>query len=90
MQDFLLVVQWIRPPANTGDMGSTLVWEDSTYLGATTCAPQPLSLCSRVSKLQLLKPVCLQLHNKRSHRKEKPSHPTRENPHSPQHTREIK
>ena len=54
-----------NPPANAGDTGSALVWEDPTCREATKpCVPQ------------LLKPVCLEpvLRNKRSHHNEKPMH----------------
>ena len=41
-------------PANAGDSVGSLVWEDSTCLGATKS--QLLSLYSRVHELQLLSP----------------------------------
>ena len=45
-------------------------------------APQLLSLCSRAREPQLLKPAHLEpvLHNKRSHRNEKPAHHNKEQP----------
>ena len=45
-------------------------------------APQLLSLRSRAREPQLLKPPCLQpvLHDKRSHRNEKPVHRNKEEP----------
>ena len=62
----------------------SLVWEDPTCRGATQArAPQLLSLRSRARERQLLSPcvttteaACLEpvLHNKRSHRNEKPAH----------------
>ena len=66
-----------NPPANAGDMGSSpglgrshMPWSNWAR------APQLLSLCSRAREPQLLKPTCLEpvLHNKRSHRNEKPVH----------------
>ena len=80
-----LVAQWlgICLPLQ-GTQVQALVQEDPTCRGATkpVChnyrahAPQLLSLCSRARKPQLLKPARLEplLHNKRSHRSEKPTH----------------
>ena len=45
--------------ANAGDTDGSLVWEDSTFPGATK--PQLLSLYSRVHELQLLSPCTLGL-----------------------------
>ncbi|KAJ8796143.1 hypothetical protein J1605_002272 [Eschrichtius robustus] len=66
-----------REVSRAGDMGSRPVWEDPTCHGATKAhVPQLLSLRSRASEPQLLKPTCLEpvLRNKRSHRNEKPTH----------------
>ena len=51
----------------------TLVWEDSTCLGACTLKP---------TSPQLLKPACLQPvpRSKRTHRQEKPVHRSEEQP----------
>ena len=66
-----------NPPANAGDMGSSpgprrshMPWSNEAR------APQLLSLRSTAREPQLLKPVRLEpvLHNKRSHRSEKPAH----------------
>ena len=45
--------------ANAWDTDGSLVWEDSTFLGATK--PQLLSLYARVHELQLLSPCTLGL-----------------------------
>ena len=64
-------------PANAGDTGSSpgpgrshMPWSNKAH------APQLLSLRFRAREPQLLKPACLEpvLHNKRSHRNEKPTH----------------
>ena len=66
-----------NPPANAGDMGSSpgprrshMPWSNEARV------PQLLSLRSTAREPQLLKPVRLEpvLHNKRSHRSEKPAH----------------
>ena len=77
-------------PANTGDMGSILVWEDPTCQGATksmwhnywACALEPGSRNYRAHTMQLLKPLHLEpvLRNKRSHGNEKPIHCNEEQP----------
>ena len=62
-----------NPPANAGDTGvRALVREDPTCRGAT----KPMHHNYWACKPQLLKPVRLEpmLHNKRSHRNEKPVH----------------
>ena len=66
----------------------TLVQEDPTYCGATkpvhhnywACALEPGSHNYWAHMLQLLKPASLdpELHNKRSHRNEKPAHCNKE------------
>ena len=80
-----LVAQWLRIPL---PMQGTQVWapvrEDPTCCGATkpmhhsywACALEPANHNYRAHVPQLLKPVCLELvlHNKRSHRSEKPVH----------------
>ena len=52
-------------PANAGDMGLKLIWEDPTCLKAAKLMPQLLTLCSRAGEPQLLlwllKSVCLRL-----------------------------
>ena len=53
-----------KPHANAEDMGSILLWEDSTLTGETACVLQLL-------KLIHLRPV---LCNKRTHHNEKPVH----------------
>ena len=65
-----LVVQWLRIPLPMqGTWVRSLVWVDSTSLGATKpAAPQLLSLCSRAGVPRPL--LC----NKRSHYK-KAMHP---------------
>ena len=80
-----LVVQWlgIRLPMQ-GTQVRALVWEDPTCRGATepvrhnywACALEPASHNYWARVPQLLKPTCLEpvLHNKRSHRNEKPVH----------------
>ena len=68
-----LVAQWFRIRLPMQDTRvRALVWEDPTCRGATK--PVRHNYWARVP--QLLKPVCLQpvLHNKRSHRNEKPAH----------------
>ena len=73
-----------NPPANAGDTGS-IPGPGRSHMPRSNKAraPQLLSLCSRVREPQLLspqatllKPACLEpvLHNKRSHRNEKPAH----------------
>ena len=66
-----------NPPANAGDMGSSpgpgrSHMQRSNYARAL----QLLSMRSRAREPQLLKPACLEpvLHNKTSHRSEKPAH----------------
>ena len=64
-------------PANAGNRGLSPGPGRSHMPGSNeACAPQLLSLRSRASKPQLLKPTCLEpmLHNKRSHRNERPAH----------------
>ena len=71
-------------PANAGDTGSILVWEDPTCRGATkparcnywACALEPASHNYWAHVPQLLKPRRLEpvLHNKGSHDNEKPAH----------------
>ena len=70
-----------NPPANAGDTGSSpdpgrSHMPQSKY----ACVPQLLSLRSSAREPQLLKPTCLEpvLHNKRSHRNEKPTHCNKE------------
>ena len=73
-----------NPPANAGDMVRALVREDPTCRGATkpmhhnywACALEPASHNYWAHVPQLLKPAHLEpvLHNKRSHRNEKPVH----------------
>ena len=52
-------------PANAGDMGLKLIWEDPACLKAAKLMPQLLTLCSRAGEpqllLRLLKSVCLRL-----------------------------
>ena len=49
----------VNLPANTGDMGSTLIWEDPTCCRATKPVQhQLLILCSRARGRQPLKPAC--------------------------------
>ena len=64
-------------PANAGDTGlSPGLGRYHMPRSNWTHAPQLLSLSSRAFMPQLLKPACLEpvLHNKRSHRNEKPAH----------------
>ena len=73
-----LVVQWlrIRLPMQ-GTRVRALIQEDPTCRGATKPIRQNYwSLCSSTHEPQLLKPTRLEpmLHNKRSHRNEKPAH----------------
>ena len=80
-----LVAQWlrIRLPMQ-GTWVQALVREDPTCRGVNklvhhnywACALQPASCYYWAHVPQLLKPVCLEpvLHNKRSHRSEKPAH----------------
>ena len=66
-----------NPPANAGDTGSSPAQGRSHMPRSNQArAPQPLSLNSRACEPQLLKPTRLEpvLHNKRSHRDEKPVH----------------
>ena len=66
-----------NPPANAGDTGSSPGPGSSQMPRSNEAhAPQLLSLRSRAREPQLLKPACLEpvLHNKRSHRDEKPVH----------------
>ena len=66
-----------NPPANAGDTGSSPgPGRSHVPQSNSACAPQLLSLRSRAHEPQLLKPACLEpvLHNKRSHRNEKPTH----------------
>ena len=68
-----LLVQWIRIHLpGQGTWVQSLVLEDSTCCGAT----KPLSRSYGARVLHLLKLACLQPvpHNKRSYRKEKPTH----------------
>ena len=68
-------------PAYAGDTGSSPGPGRSHMLqGIWAHAPQLLSLRSRARESQLLKPTCLEpvLHNKRSHRNEKPKHRNKE------------
>ena len=70
-----------------GTQVRALVREDPTCRGATKArVPQLLSLRSRAHKPQLLKPACLEpvLHNKRSHRNEKPTDHNKEKAHARQ------
>ena len=66
-----------NPPANAGDMGLS-PGPGSSHMPRSNEArePQLLSLRSRAREPQLQKPVHLgpMLHNKRSHRNEKPAH----------------
>ena len=59
-----LVAQWQRICLLTQEMWVwSLVWEDSTCLGATKpCEPQLLSLCSRAWEPQLWKPISPRAH----------------------------
>ena len=64
-------------PANAGDVGSIPDPGRSHMLQSNKAhGPQLFSLCSRAREPQLLKCPCLEpvLHNKRSHRNEKPVH----------------
>ena len=72
-----------NPPANAGDTGSSpglgrshMPWSNEAHV------PQLLSLRSRARETQLLKTARLKpvLHNKRSHRNEKPTHRNEEQP----------
>ena len=73
-----------NPPANAGDMGSTLVWKDPTCRGATkpvchnyrACALEPVSHNYGARVPQLLKPTRLSPGSatKRSHCNQKPVH----------------
>ena len=84
-----LVAQWLRIclPMQ-GTQVRSLVWEDPTCRGAAkpvhhnywACALEPTSHNYWARVPQLLKPACLEpvLHNKRSHRNEKPVHRNQE------------
>ena len=64
-------------PANAGDMGwSPGLGRSHMPQSNEAHAPRLLSPCSRAHEPQLLKPAHLEpvLHNKRSHRNEKPIH----------------
>ena len=66
-----------------GTWVQALVWEDPTCRGATKPVRlQLLSLCSRAREPQLLKPAHLEhvLRSKRSHRNEKPTRCSEEQP----------
>ena len=74
-------------PANAGDTGSALVQEDPTCCGATKPMHHNYWACTVLMShnywagvLQVLKPMRLEpmLHNKRSHRNEKPVHHNKE------------
>ena len=68
-------------PANAGDTGSSPgPGRSHTPQSNKAREPQLLSLCSRAREPQLLKPARLEpvLHNKRSHRNEKPVHRNKE------------
>ena len=77
-----------------GAQVQVLVLEDPTFHGATkpihhnyqACVLEPASHNYWARMPQLLKPACLEpmLHNKRSHRNEKPAHCNEEKPCSPQ------
>ena len=80
-----LVVQWmirICLPVQ-GTWVWSLVWEDSTFLGATkpvfhnvwACTLEPSSHNYQAHMLQLVTPLCLVLHNKRSPCNEMPVPP---------------
>ena len=72
-----------NPPANAGDTGLSPGLRRSHILRSNeACAPQLLSLRSRVREPQLLKPTHLEavLPNKGSHRNEKPVHCNQEYP----------
>ena len=84
-----LVVQWLRIHLPMqGTWVRALVREDPTCRGVTkpvshnyrACALGPVSHSYWARVPQLLKPVCLKpvLHNKRSHRNEKPTHCNKE------------
>ena len=64
-------------PANAGDMGSSPGLGRSHMPQSNEArVPQLLSMHSRAREPQLLKPACLEsvLHNKKSHRNEKPAY----------------
>ena len=71
-----------------------LVWEDPICRGASkpvhhnywACALEPVSHNYWARMPQPLKPACLEpvLHNKGSHRNEKPTHMRKSSPYSPQ------
>ena len=79
-----------NPPANAGDMGSSLIQEDPTCCGATkpvhhnywACALEPASHNYWACMPQLLKPAHLEpmLRNKRSHHNENSAHHNEEEP----------
>ena len=85
-----LVVQWLRIllPIQ-GTLVQALLWEDPTCHGATNpmhhnywaCALDPMSH-NYWARATTTNPVCLEpvLHNKRSHRNEKPMHHNEEQP----------
>ena len=68
-------------PANAGDTGSN-PGPGRSHMPRSNyaCVPQLLSLYCRAREPQLLKPMPLEpvLHNKRSHRNEKPTHRSEE------------
>ena len=85
------MVQWLRIHLPVqGIRGRALVQEDPTCRGATkavrhnywACALEPASHNYWARVPQLLKPTHLEpvLHNKRSHRNEKPAHHNEEQP----------
>ena len=84
-----LVAQWLRIHLPMqGTWVWALVWKDPTCCRATkpmrhnyrACALEPASHNYWAHMPQLLKPTCLEpvLHNKRSHRNEKPAHHNKE------------
>ena len=84
-----LVAQWLRIHLPMqGTRVRAQIHEDPTCCGATkpvchnywACALEPANHNYWACKPQLLKPVCLEpvLHNKRSHRNEKPAHRSKE------------
>ena len=86
-----LVAQWLRIHLpRQGTQVQALVREDPTCRGATkpvrhnywACALEPVSHNYWAHVPQLLKSTCLELvlHNKRSHRNEKPAHRNEEQP----------
>ena len=75
-----------------GTQVRSLVQEHSTFFRARkpvfhniwACTLEPSSCNYRAHMLQLVKPLCLVLHNKRSPRNERPVPTKKGSPHSPQ------